>query len=284
MTRLGYVGGDPSRHIDAALSVQTFDDLQDRLDEVDAVVLTSRPSTADALKAAKAKKHLLIEKPFAQSSEKLRALLQTCRENGVLLMPNLPMRFLPSIQVVHESLTSGKVGKPGLVRIHHWASTAFPPVQDTVALSELDLALWMYQCLPSHVYALRGSERHTLQVHLGFPDRGLSLLAIPALLHYESVYCALSLIGSKGAAYNDDHHNMQLLYRDERTPRALKTAEGRGHFRRMTLEFIKAIEQNREPSPNGEDALRALQVVEAVNESIRSNGAMLLQGDHYEQV
>ncbi len=92
-------------------------------------------------------------------------------------------------------------------------------------------------------------------------------------------YSALSLIGSKGAAYADEHHNMQLLVGGGR-PLAIPTRPDDGYLLPMLQEFINALAGNREPSVTGADAVAALEVVEAASASLTTGQAQhrLLSG------
>ena len=101
-------------------------------------------------------------------------------------------------------------------------------------------------------------------------------------------YFSLSMIGSTGAAYADDHHNMQLLYggrhNSGRNPTALKTQQGCGHLRAQVEEFAGAIEDGREPAITGGDGRLAIQVAEAAAASISARRAARLTGGRYELV
>ena len=59
-------------------------------------------------------------------------------------------------------------------------------------------------------------------------------------------YYSLSLIGSTGAAYADDHHNTQLLF-GRGHPIGLETGQGDGAVLAQMREFLAAIEEKRDP-------------------------------------
>src|SRR5207245_3522260 len=56
-----------------------------------------------------------------------------------------------------------------------------------------------------------GGERAGLHVHLGFPEGAMALVGY-ACVPSAAGYAALTLIGSQGAAYVDDHDNMQIVF------------------------------------------------------------------------
>ncbi len=152
---------------------------------------------------------------------------------------------------------------------------------------EIDLACWLFGQHPTEVYALgRQPPRPRLegpdyvQLHLGFPGNGMALIDGARTLPPGDSYFSLSLIGSAGAAYADDHHNTQLLF-GRGHPAGLITGQGDGHVLAEMQEFLAAIEQGREPSVSGADGLRAMQVAMAAASSIATGRASRWDGKYY---
>jgi predicted dehydrogenase len=104
-------------------------------------------------------------------------------------------------------------------------------------------------------------------LHLGFAGGGMAVIDYAETLPPGDGYFSLSLIGSTGAAYADDHHNMQLLYGGGH-PSALHTGEADLSALAQLQEFLNAVEQNREPLITGADGLRAVEVAEAAAVSL----------------
>lgn len=125
----------------------------------------------------------------------------------------------PSVAAVKLALDSGKLGTAALVRLHRWR----PRLKETeqVAMEEplagdLDLVLWLTGQLPVSVFA-RTSEQQSaaqryMQVHLGFADEGMALIDLALTLPPGAGYFSLSVIGTTGAAYADDHANTHLVF------------------------------------------------------------------------
>lgn len=63
-----------------------------------------------AIKAAKAKKHLLLEKPISLTTEEGAEVLKTCREEGVLAATGFMMRYHAYHQKMKDIVQSGKLG------------------------------------------------------------------------------------------------------------------------------------------------------------------------------
>ncbi len=94
---------------------RAYDNVDDLLadPEIDAVYIAS-PITfhkEQALKAAKAKKHILIEKPVAFSVEDGYEVKKACEENGVKIAVGLMMRYHAYHQEMKKIIAEGKLGQ-----------------------------------------------------------------------------------------------------------------------------------------------------------------------------
>ena len=259
-------------HIDSESPVDGFDGV---------VIHTDLESRADVtLRTARAGKHLLVESPIAKSSERARELIDAGHEYRVVLMAGHSARHEPSQVAIKKALSEGKLGDPGLLRIHLWRDSK---VRDTYTSRELigglDLAGWFFEALPNTIYAV--SADGLLQVHLGFEGGGMALIDYYSSLPEGGSYKSVSLIGSKGAAYADDHHNRNLLYVDGE-PRAVNTGEGDFHLINQLSDFTDVVARAKELAAVGESGLQALLIAEAAQASVESGASMVLAGDSYE--
>ena len=290
---------DPGRAIRAAESsgvrvrAASLEELLDTTAEgFDAVLVITPPPAARAsliAQAAAAAKHVLVEPPLAGTAEEAERVVTSARAAGVRLMPAHGDRFRADCRAVKASLDQGELGRPGLLRIHDWLppgearTAAFPR-----ALAALDLALWMFDGPPTHVFAavrppgaagLREAEY--LQVHLGFEGGGMALIDVTRALPAGDGYRSLALIGSLGAAHADDHHNAQLLYGGGR-PQAVLTEPDESVPALVLAEFAQAVAEEREPAVTGEDGAAVLRVAEAAASSWGAEAAFRLVGGRYE--
>ncbi len=219
-----------------------------------------------------------------------------------------PDRFLPSRQLIRQQLNSGKLGEVGLIRVHRWepargqapqnselaepsvssAQSPIPPILNSAVpdpgprlpvslLRDLDVVLWLIGQSPDAVYAVEqtdsnsGNPRgHFLQVHLGFPSGAMALLDFADRLPAGEGYQSLSVIGSAGTAYADDHQNMQLIFRGGRPQALLAEESGRRHAA-LVQETVEALQAGGDVSAHVADWQSVLKVAEAVRQSIESN-------------
>jgi hypothetical protein len=171
-----------------------------------------------------------------------------------------------------RELDAGKLGEPGLIRIHHWeaggevdAAHQLP----VLLLQQIDVILWLMGKPPTLVYAVQHEEAakshlgRYLQVHLGFPGGTMALLVYSNRLPSGDPYRSLHVIGSAGAAYTDEQQNMQLLYKGGQARGVIaaeKPAGGHDHA---------GITQ---------DWKNVLAVADAVQRSLASRQAVSLEG------
>jgi len=273
--------------------------LADHADSFDAAVVDAPAHLRGqiAVTAAKAGKHVLVETPIASSTAKADGVATAAEEAGVSLMAGNLGRFAPAGATVKEALDSGELGEPGLLRIHRWeplGTGSWPALdeeQGSVVVrnlsADIDLAIWLFGGLPTEVYATGRRVSHEgidqpdyVQVHLGFEGDGMSVIDYSASLTPGPGYHFLSMIGSKGAAYADDHHNVNLVYGSGGT-RALGPGQGVGHMLAQLQEFVDAVSEDREPAMTGVDGRSAILVAEAAAESMCSGRAARLAGGQY---
>lgn len=88
------------------------------VDEIEAVYIASPVffHKEQAIAAAKAKKHILLEKPVALSVSDAEEIKKACEENGVKISVGFLMRFHGYHQKIKEIIAEGKIGEVVSVR------------------------------------------------------------------------------------------------------------------------------------------------------------------------
>lgn len=80
---------------------------------IDAIAIATPVSTHYelALAALKAGKHVLVEKPLAQTSEQVRRLVGEAERRNLILMVDHTFIFTPAVQKIRELITDGALGE-----------------------------------------------------------------------------------------------------------------------------------------------------------------------------
>ncbi len=90
-----------------------------RRDDIDAVVLAAPPAThlEQTLAAAAAKRHVLVEKPMAQSAAESESMVAACRAAGVRLSVVSQHRFRDAPAAAKRLIDDGAIGDVRMVQV-----------------------------------------------------------------------------------------------------------------------------------------------------------------------
>jgi predicted dehydrogenase len=273
-----------SRRLLRATLINQSDDanILQRLNDFDAAIIIAPESCRDVAHKIEqllvARKHVLLSPDRSVTRELTERFANLANEAQVDFVIRHSHHDLPPMQILKDKFDN--LGEVGFVRLHCWQSK----VTSTESFRESNTLLYkLEQCCsiigyaPNLVYAIErpqpsGPNSQYLQVHLGFSGGAMALIDFYGGLPRQQNYHALSIIGSNGAAYVDDHQNMQLLYKDRR-PQAIKVDDTTGHWASFVQSFVdKLYDFDRWDSID--NWRKTLQVHEAVLKSLRSGCAV----------
>jgi predicted dehydrogenase len=240
--------------------------------------------------AAQAGAHVLCEKPLATALADAQAMIDACRQAGVILMTAFPMRFSPPLLEVKALLDQGGLGRvlacnganQGQVprRYREWfvdkaLAGGGSAMDHTVHLA--DVLRWYLRQEVVEVYAQLNRIIHgdTVEVETG----GLVMLTF-ADGAFATIDCswsrpanyptwgglALELIGERGVIHADAFgQNLTAYSNQPEYPAWLSW--GSDADQAMIAEFMAAIDEQRAPRVTGEDGYKALEIALAVYRS-----------------
>ena len=259
-------------------------------DDVEAVIVTSPNAEhrEHVVAAARAKKHVLCEKPIATTRADGLAMVAACREHGVKFQTAFPVRFGAPAATLRRLVREGAVGTPLAIKATNpgrypggWfgdpALAGGGAVMDhTVHVA--DLLRWIFEAEISRVYAEIDTRLH----------RGLAVDDVATLLLTLSNGLIASLdpswsrpatwptwggltmevVGDRGVIAMDAFsQHLQLVEDRGRSHVFVPWAEG-GDLP-MIRGFFDAVRDNADPPVTGEDGLRAMEVALCAYESAR---------------
>lgn len=107
---------------------------------LDAVIIATpdRLHASQVKAAAKAGKHILLEKPMATSLEECDEMISACEESGVTLAMAYHLRWHVGHRQIHNQVRNGLIGKLRHMRVH-WT---FAAPDDTNWRSSTDTGRW----------------------------------------------------------------------------------------------------------------------------------------------
>lgn len=293
-TRLvALVDGDAQSRVRAKRlypDVPRFADAEEMLDEVhpDIVIIATTPEAHCALVTLAARRGvraILCEKPIAHDVREARAAIRACRKYRTLLFVNHGRRFDPTIRMVREHLRGGYV-----------RDTAIGTVRSAVASYDkgmyhggthfIDLlrfflgeVRWV-SAVQNRVYPVNAHDPH-LDAMLGFSG------ATASLQYFDSRQYSLSemsFFGEKGRLNLKHESGLEIeiigtrasdeyaSYRELNYDRIKRIGTPRSFLAPVLPHIVHCLERRDTPISTGTDALRALEVIHALERSARQYG------------
>ena len=134
------------------------------------------------------------------------------RVNSNIVFASL-WRFYPNIVEVKSFIDLGKLGNIGLIRIHKWSCGKLKKNKSNQLIALIDLVSWLFPHKMKSIYAMKSSLNDNYQqLHFVFEKNGMAIVDNTFSLPEDGEYFSLNVIGDKGAAYADDHHNINLMF------------------------------------------------------------------------
>jgi UDP-N-acetylglucosamine 3-dehydrogenase len=226
----------------------------------------------ETLKALKAGKHVLVEKPMATNVKQAEKLLETAKKEKLHLTVGFLMRFIPGIQHMKNTIEDKTIGNlvcATAKRVSEWPERIgdVGVVKDT-AIHDIDIVRYLFGEEPIAVYAKTGNMKHKkfedyAQIMLTFEGGKSAFIESNWLTPYKTR--TLVVTGSK-AIMKIDYITQELTVED-----AKETVQPRYPWREpLKLElqhFTNCIMKGEKPLITGMDGLKALQVAEAALKS-----------------
>jgi len=259
-----------------------------------------------AIAAAKAGKHILVEKPLATSVADCQKIIAAARKAGVKLMVDFHNRFNPPIANSKTAIEKGELGDMRLMTIRLNDTIAVPTdwlswagrssVLWFLGSHCVDVIRWLFADEVKRVFAVSRSDvlkrrgvntPDFFQAILEMKRGGVASLencwivskSAPVVFDFK-----LELIGSDGTIYLDlSHHRAMQKYTKAAASypdvMCLPTVHGKplGFCVESIRHFIECVIHDREPIVTGEDGLAATKVLCAIQESAQQGAPVLLR-------
>lgn len=298
----GVFDDDTKRGQEAAKRFNTtfYPDYKQLLQQIDGVVISSenKKHYPLAIEAAKAKKHILVEKPITTDGVEARELIDLCAKQNLVLQTAFPVRENESVKQVKRQIESGDIGDivaiaatnhgkmPGGWFIDNALSGGGAVLDHTVHV--VDLMRWFLQSEVREVYAEADTLLHDIPVDdcgllsMIF-DNGVIATLDTSWSRPESFSTwgdvTMRIIGKKGAIHLDAFAQAGSLWENGSTHSHKYVNWGDKSNTALVAEFIASIRENRQSSITGLDGLRAAEVAWSAYESVEQGKT--IQVKHY---
>jgi UDP-N-acetyl-2-amino-2-deoxyglucuronate dehydrogenase len=296
-----------------------YTDLKKALErpDVDMVIITT-PSGAHlepAVAAAKAGKHVVVEKPLEITPERCDRIIEACDQNGVKLCTIFPSRFHDANVTLKGAVESGRFGRLtlGETTCKWWRPQSYYDEggwKGTLALDgggalmnqaihNVDLLLWMMGPA-THVCGFTATLAHerievedTAVACLRFTSGALGVIQATTSV-YPGLPKTIAVHGDRGSVVIEQEDVLRWEFHPE-TPEDHavrqrfaqkvgasggaadpKAISHQGHARQLA-DFVRAINTNTSPKVDGREGRRAVELITAIYESNRTGKAMELK-------
>lgn len=269
-------------------------------DDVDVVTICTPSGThmEIAVAAAKAGKHLLVEKPIDITLERIDTMLAAVEEAGVILACVFPLRFAQGVHKAKAALEAGRLGRLTLADCYvkwfrpqsyyddNWRGTWELDGGGALmnqSIHNIDLLQWLAGPVTS-VMAQTGTLAHEMQTEdtasalLTFAHGGIGVIQ-GATSCWPGDRARVELHGDRGSIVleegrivvwkladgtQEEERAMLNLESQQGSGAADPTAIGYEMHRRQIVDLIEAIRTDRSPAIEGAEARKAVEIIRAI--------------------
>ena len=310
-------------NFDAAKTVKSefgakyaFDNVDDLLavDEIDAVYIATPVfcHKEQVMKAALAKKHILLEKPMGLTVEDSIEIKELCEKQGVKLGVGLMMRFNNIHQIVRDLIADGKLGE--IVSMRAQFTCWYPEMEGAwrqkMALSGggalmdmgvhcIDLLRFMSGLEAKEIVSLKGNQIFKYEVEdaasviMKMENGALAYVDAAFNIPDEAAICKLEIYGTGGSVFlegslaQDEAGEGTLIFTDSnkgydaqqnrsRVESTKLLGKGENLYTKEVDAFVDAVINDKTPPITADDAIMAQRIVEAAYESANNGKVVLL--------
>ena len=297
-------------------TVKTTKDYRDLLNgAVDAVVIATQPRTHYSLakEALQNKKHVLVEKPLAMSSEEAQELIDLAGKHKCKLMVGHTFEYSEPVRILKKYMTQGLLGRPYYLysqRLNFGIVRRDVNALWNLAPHDISIILHLLEEMPVAVSAkgmdfLQKGIEDVVFMILYFPNNVLAHVQVSWL--DPNKVRRMTIVGSEKMVVYDDVSDTKLKVFDKGI-KAQNIGDSLGRyddFAKFQLiksagdvflpkidfveplktecsHFIEGLLDGKDFLTNGLNGLRVVQVLEAAAKSMKQNGECVPVNANYE--
>jgi len=261
-------------------------------EKVDAIYipLANEEHTEVALKAMRAKKHVLIEKPMAIKSEEVKTLIEEASKNNVKIMEGFMYAFHPQFDRVMNTIKSNILGDINYA--HSMFSFPIKPARFYRINRSIENgggALWdigpyaihtIRQCFkenPVRVKAIAKLNEHGADIStsglIDFGNNKRATFDISFECTRRSEFEAFGPLGriKCPTVWQSEHEQAKIIMNTESSGLTEEVVPAANHFILEVNHFNKVISTDLSPKLSKEDALWNAKTLESIEQSIKSD-------------
>ena len=252
--------------------------------DIDAVSICTWTTThaKETIKALKAGKHVLVEKPIASTVKEAKRIVCMAEKEELILMTGFIERFNPGIERVIKTIEEGSIGDVVSAtsrRVSEWPERVgdVGVVKDS-AIHDVDMMRYIFDEDPKTVFAKTGKLRHKrfedyAQIMLTFNHGKTAFIETNWLTPYK--LRKLIITGSNGIVTLDYLSQEIVIETEEKT--FIPRYKWEEPLKRELKHFVECVRRSKQPLASGLDGLKALIICEAVLKSATKGKSVNLE-------
>jgi predicted dehydrogenase len=284
---------------DVAVQMQLDDILANPDVDVISICLPADLQAGAAIRAARAGKHVLVEKPIAKTPDELRQVRDAVRETGVRTLTSFCLRWNPMVEMTKRMIADGFLGKIIYARFAYlhelddwytgwnWVRTKAQGGSVTLlgGCHAIDAMLYLVgsRAVEVSAFSTRGHRDEfeyepTIAGTVRFDDGALGHIAASQELHMPYTF-PIELMGSAGAIRDGKVWSDKLKGQTDWAPIPTVMPDSgdvaHHNFRDEINHFVDCILNNVESHASVENTVHAHEVVFALDESAAQGGQVV---------
>ncbi|WP_257348889.1 Gfo/Idh/MocA family protein [Pseudalkalibacillus decolorationis] len=227
--------------------------------------------------------HIICEAPLALNVEEASSVLKECQEKNVQIQIGHNLRFSPEYLDARNQVKSGKIGKPGVMRLA--SGTAHPgrefDIFSNLGIHQFDWLTWTFgdveRVMAKHIKKERhdGTLIEYALITLRMVDQTLAHIELSwAATETETSF---ELTGDQGMLTHNSNESYPIDVQLATSEIIEESILDKTALQRQMEYVVKSVEAQDKTMVTGDDALKAIRIAEAARKSVEIGQPVLLK-------
>ena len=245
------------------------------------------------INSARARKHVLCEKPIALTLKEADTMIEAARRNMIKFMVAHTLRFRPEYTLMKEIIDSKEIGKPLVATVKRlapppnwsWKNWILNPKQSAGAvvdlqIHDLDFLSWIFgrpcSVIAWGIKSSRGAWDHTFTA-LTYKNGGRALVEASFLMPIDFPFTeGFRILCQGGLLEYISEKNTVLLFKSSKKQKYLKIPKEDSYYNEIEY-FVECVRKNKNSKrATSQGAKLALEIALAASKSIETGGIINL--------
>ena len=271
---------------ESCYSYENYDKLKDNPEvQVIYIVLPNSMHAEYTVRGAQAGKHILCEKPMANSSAECQLMIDACKKANKKLMVAYRIQYEPYNRLVRDMIRDNKFGKTKYIQTQNSQSSANPNhwrhKKDLAGGGCLNTSRFLLGTEPTEVFAYSYSTPGNplfkeVEEHMSWQMRFPEGIIVDSITHYNTHDSRFYRVNSeRGWLHLDNAYaytGQRLQTSHAEGPAKMQnqiTIESKNQFATEMDHFSECVMNDKPPHTPGEEGLQDHRIMEAIYQSAR---------------